>query len=247
MLHPLAYTALAHHPGVGWEFTLACWLYGEDDRLRGWALTIQRPSPPAWLAGRGQMMLSWRPRPARPATVPPRGRGSSGRSPRSGPGAVQAPAATPSPDEETQMPSNARRRYRIGIIVATAIGLAFGALLSFAADAHAHRWDRAIASAYGLGLYGNRTACPRPDGSIRYLHRRMSGVAHRTLPCNTRITFRANGRAITVRVIDRGPFSDYRTWDLTERAVQRLGYPTARDWGVRGVDYHHGPVRLSHR
>jgi rare lipoprotein A len=45
----------------------------------------------------------------------------------------------------------------------------------------------------------------------------LRGVAHKTLPCGTKITFRnpANGRTITVPVVDRGPYVDGRQWDLT--------------------------------
>jgi rare lipoprotein A len=43
------------------------------------------------------------------------------------------------------------------------------------------------------------------------------GVAHRTLPCGTLITFRnpTNGRTFTVPVVDRGPYVSGRQWDLT--------------------------------
>ena len=41
------------------------------------------------------------------------------------------------------------------------------------------------------------------------------GVAHRTLPCGTLVTFRANGRQVTVPVIDRGPYVSFRQWDMS--------------------------------
>jgi rare lipoprotein A len=64
---------------------------------------------------------------------------------------------------------------------------------------------------YGPGFYGHRTACGYA------LTTTLLGVAHRTLPCGTRITFRnpANGRTITVPVVDRGPYVAGRQWDLT--------------------------------
>ena len=45
----------------------------------------------------------------------------------------------------------------------------------------------------------------------------LVGVAHRTLPCGTKVTFRnpANGRTITAKVVDRGPYVSGRDWDLT--------------------------------
>ncbi|HET7474081.1 MAG TPA: septal ring lytic transglycosylase RlpA family protein, partial [Candidatus Limnocylindrales bacterium] len=64
---------------------------------------------------------------------------------------------------------------------------------------------------YGPGFYGNRTACGYE------MTRELIGVAHRTLPCGTRITFRnpANGRTVTAKVVDRGPYVSGRQWDMT--------------------------------
>jgi len=64
---------------------------------------------------------------------------------------------------------------------------------------------------YGPGFYGHRTACGQT------LTKGLLGVAHKTLPCGTRVTFRnpSNGRTITVRVVDRGPYVAGRQWDLT--------------------------------
>ena len=60
----------------------------------------------------------------------------------------------------------------------------------------------------------------------------MMGVAHRTLPCGTLVTFRnpANGRQITVPVIDRGPYVAGRQWDMSRGAV-RLPRPL-----LHGID-----------
>ena len=72
------------------------------------------------------------------------------------------------------------------------------------------RWDPEI-SWYGPGFYGNRTAC-----GLAYT-KTIQGVAHRTLPCGTKVSFRnpKNGRTITVPVIDRGPYVAGRQWDLS--------------------------------
>ena len=45
----------------------------------------------------------------------------------------------------------------------------------------------------------------------------LVGVAHRTLPCGTKVTFKnpANGRTVTAPVVDRGPYISGRQWDLT--------------------------------
>lgn len=72
------------------------------------------------------------------------------------------------------------------------------------------RFDGNI-SWYGPGFYGKRTAC-----GLAYT-RGIIGVAHRTLPCGTLVTFRnpANGRQVTVPVIDRGPYVSGRQWDMS--------------------------------
>ena len=87
------------------------------------------------------------------------------------------------------------------------------------------RWSRSLASWYGPSLYGNRTAC----GLI--LRSSTQGVAHKSLACGTLITFSYRGRTITVPVIDRGPFTGSRVWDLTEASARDLGLTSA------GVDY----------
>ena len=76
----------------------------------------------------------------------------------------------------------------------------------------------AAASYYGPGLYGNGTACGRT------LTQSTVGVAHRTLPCGTRVTLRYGGRTVTVPVIDRGPFSGSREYDLTAATKAELGF-----------------------
>jgi rare lipoprotein A (peptidoglycan hydrolase) len=65
---------------------------------------------------------------------------------------------------------------------------------------------------YGPGFYGNNGACGLVPGGIQ---KDTVGVAHRTLPCGTKVTFRYNGRTVTTMVIDRGPYVQGRTWDMT--------------------------------
>lgn len=75
------------------------------------------------------------------------------------------------------------------------------------------------ASYYGPGLYGNGVACGGtllPD---------TMGVAHKTLPCGTKVKLRYHGRTVTVPVIDRGPYVPGRDYDLTEAVKDRLGFP----------------------
>ena len=77
----------------------------------------------------------------------------------------------------------------------------------------------AHASYYGPGLYGNGVAC---GGTL--LQGTM-GVAHKTLPCGTKVKLRYRGRTVTVPVIDRGPYVPGRDYDLTEAVKERLGFP----------------------
>jgi rare lipoprotein A (peptidoglycan hydrolase) len=71
------------------------------------------------------------------------------------------------------------------------------------------RFDPNI-SWYGPGFYGNGTACGQT------LTKELVGVAHRTLPCGTMVTFRYKGKVVTAPVIDRGPYVAGRTWDLSK-------------------------------
>jgi hypothetical protein len=81
---------------------------------------------------------------------------------------------------------------------------------------------------YGPGFYGRRTACGLA------LTTSLRGVAHRSLPCGTLVEFRnpANGRTITVPVVDRGPYVAGRQWDLTGGACVALNacYTGAMEW-----------------
>ena len=81
------------------------------------------------------------------------------------------------------------------------------------------RYDRNV-SFYGPGFYGKRTACGYAYTTT------IMGVAHRSLPCGTLVTFKnpTNGRTITVPVIDRGPYVTGRTWDLSGAACMALGH-----------------------
>lgn len=70
---------------------------------------------------------------------------------------------------------------------------------------------------YGPGLYGSRTYCGKR------LTRRLVGVAHKRLPCGTKVEVLYNGRSIVVPVVDRGPFGTRAEYDLTAAAARRLG------------------------
>ena len=75
----------------------------------------------------------------------------------------------------------------------------------------------ARATWYGPGFYGHRLACGgRPTQSTL-------GVANRTLPCGTPVQIYYRGRALTVPVVDRGPFAHGASYDLTAATAQALG------------------------
>src|SRR5262249_20451421 len=76
-----------------------------------------------------------------------------------------------------------------------------------------------IASWYGPGFHGNRTA----NGEI-YDQFELT-AAHPSLPLGTRamVTNLANGRAVEVRINDRGPFVDGRAIDLSYAAARTIG------------------------
>ncbi|MBA3301732.1 MAG: peptidoglycan-binding protein [Thermoleophilaceae bacterium] len=78
-------------------------------------------------------------------------------------------------------------------------------------------WRAKQATYFGPGLYGRRTACGRT------LTKGVRGVAHRKLPCGTRIPFYYAGKIVIVPVVDRGPFTRGVTFDLTAGAARALG------------------------
>ncbi len=90
------------------------------------------------------------------------------------------------------------------------------------------RWRTAEYSWYGPGFYGSGTACGQTYS------RTILGVANKTLPCGTRVTLRNpnNGRSITVRVIDRGPYVSGRPFDLSRGTCEYLRncYTSTIEW-----------------
>jgi rare lipoprotein A len=76
----------------------------------------------------------------------------------------------------------------------------------------------ATASWYGPGLYGNPMAC---GGTLTPS---TMGVAHRTMPCGTKLRLRHGGSTVSVRVVDRGPFAAGREFDLTAATKEALRF-----------------------
>jgi rare lipoprotein A len=80
--------------------------------------------------------------------------------------------------------------------------------------------ETGIASWYGADFHGRPTA----NGEIYDMNRVTA--AHRTLPMPSmlQVTNLENGRSISVRVNDRGPFKRGRIVDLSRRGAQLLGF-----------------------
>ena len=88
-------------------------------------------------------------------------------------------------------------------------------------------YRHAQASWYGPGLYGNHLGCGGTLTPGRL------GVAHKSLPCGTKVTLRHHGRVVRVPVIDRGPYVGGREYDLTAATAAKLGF------------HGHGPVETT--
>jgi rare lipoprotein A len=90
--------------------------------------------------------------------------------------------------------------------------------------------DEGMASYYGVrdGFHGKKTA----TGEVYDAHKITA--AHKTLPLPTvvRVTNLDNGRSLTVKVNDRGPFPKGRIIDVSEKCAQLLGF------------YHKGTARV---
>jgi len=80
--------------------------------------------------------------------------------------------------------------------------------------------QRGVASWYGRRFHGGRTSSGEPYDMYAMT------AAHPTLPIPSyvRVTNIANGRAVIVRINDRGPFLHERVIDLSYAAAWKLGY-----------------------
>lgn len=76
-----------------------------------------------------------------------------------------------------------------------------------------------VASYYGNGFAGRRTA-----SGERFNPAQLT-AAHRTLPFGTMVlvTNPRNGKSVTVRINDRGPYSHSRSIDLSLAAAEQIG------------------------
>jgi rare lipoprotein A len=109
-----------------------------------------------------------------------------------------------------------RLRSRMRRTMTAPVRVADGALTHRLGRLNVYRF--ANASWYGPGLYGNRLGCGGTLAPGRL------GVAHKSLPCGSRVTLRHRGRTVRVRVIDRGPYAGGREYDLTEATARKLRF-----------------------
>ncbi len=79
------------------------------------------------------------------------------------------------------------------------------------------RWYEARVAPYGPGLYGRPTACGRELTST------TRGIAHPVLPCGAKLFVSYEGREVPTEVVDRGPHSAGRDFELTEGLATDLG------------------------
>jgi len=75
----------------------------------------------------------------------------------------------------------------------------------------------ALAGSSGPAAFGRKTAC----GGV--ISQDTEGVSHPTLPCGARIFLTFHGHTVLVQVIDRGPHSSGRQFDVTDALARRLG------------------------
>jgi rare lipoprotein A len=91
--------------------------------------------------------------------------------------------------------------------------------LTQVSTAQAKPLQRGVASWYGPGFHGRRTASGERFNTNSFT------AAHRSLPFGTRVRVKNSktGRSVVVRINDRGPFTRGRVIDLSKAAAQAIG------------------------
>jgi hypothetical protein len=89
-----------------------------------------------------------------------------------------------------------------------------------------------LATLYGPGFWGRRTAC----GHV--LRRSTIGIANRTLRCGEKVALYYRGRTLIVPVIDRGPYANGADWDLTAATGRALGVTGTAKIGAVSLPAH---------
>jgi rare lipoprotein A len=94
-------------------------------------------------------------------------------------------------------------------------------------------YRNSLATLYGPGFYGHRTACGQR------LRKGTIGVASRTLRCGSKVAVLYRGHTMIVPVIDRGPYANHADWDLTMATGKALGL-SGTAW-IGAVSLPHAP------
>jgi hypothetical protein len=130
--------------------------------------------------------------------------------------------------------TDARGRYaltdRVRFVGARYARVMFGGDAANAGDeqriGRIYGYRAALASRYDQ--YGGPLAC---GGSLGY---NAMVVAHKTLPCGTKLRIGYRGRTVTATVRDRGPYVGGREFDLAGAVARRLGFDgVGRIWVTR--------------
>lgn len=114
--------------------------------------------------------------------------------------------------------------------------LVIGLVLNLVATSWAHhRVIKGKAVYYSNSYAGQTMAC-----GGKYQPYKMV-AAHRSLPCGTRLRVknRSNGKTVTVKVKDRGPYGDKDIkLDVSRRAARKLGFIGKGITPIRAVVLH---------
>ena len=93
---------------------------------------------------------------------------------------------------------------------------AVGAGIGIPGEGNDWPMQKGLASHYGKGTF--QTACGKTLKSEKQL-----AVAHKSLPCGTKVLFARNGAQEVGVVVDRGPYIGGRVFDLSYKLAKRLG------------------------
>ena len=133
------------------------------------------------------------------------------------------------------------------------LALMIAAIATPASAAHRHRQTNPMVTLLAIGLsqmliasqhgiasqYGgerHHNLCGGPTASGERHNCSAMTAAHKSLPFGTRVNVinKTNGRSVTVRIYDRGPFVRGRVIDLSPAAAHALGCggtcPVALSW-----------------
>ena len=122
------------------------------------------------------------------------------------------------PDRSETERENDRVKKKILVASALILATCFGGA-GAEARVHQHSAQGGLASWYGPGFSGHRTANGERFNTGAFT------AAHRYWPFGTRVrvTNSTNGRSVVVRINDRGPYVGGRVIDLSHASAQAIG------------------------